>query len=65
MKTSTKVILSVVQIFLMFVTMVLLAYNPLDFETHVIVPSLVSIVVTALISLFRIKDDLGPKEACA
>jgi len=65
MKTSTKVILSVVQIILMFVTIVLLTYNPLDIETGVLVPSLLSIVVTALIALFKIMDDLGPKEACA
>ena len=65
MKTSTKVILSVSQIVLMFVTLVLLTYNPLDIETSVLIPSLFSIMVTTLIALVKIMDDLGPKEACA
>ena len=66
MKTSTKVILSVVQIILMFVIAGSLIYNPLDIETGVLITSVLSAIINMIIAMVKIGTDISePKEACA
>ena len=66
MKTSTKVILSVVQIILMFVIAGTLSYNPLGIETGVLITSVISAIINMIISLVKIGADISePKEASA
>ena len=66
MKTSTKVILSVVQIILMFVIGGSLTYNPLDIETGVLITSVLSALINMIIAMVKIGVDISePKEASA